>query len=117
MHPEAPKAAEAAQCAGAQGKFWQYHDLLFESKRLDMASLKNDARDLKLDTAAFEGCLAKDQMTSLVKEESSEAQNLNLQGTPTLFVNGRYVSNITYEGIRGVITEELSSLGSSKASR
>ena len=54
MHPDAPKAAEAAHCAGAQGKFWEYHDLLFASKRLDMASLKSDARDLKLDTAAFE---------------------------------------------------------------
>ncbi len=117
MHPDAPKAAEAAHCAGAQGKFWEYHDLLFESKRLDMASLKSDARDLKLDTAAFEICLAKDQTAGLVKESSSEAQTLGLQGTPTLFVNGRYVSNTTYEGIRGVIAEELSALDSSKAPR
>jgi protein-disulfide isomerase len=117
MHPEAPKAAEATHCAGAQGKFWEYHDLVFENKRLDLASLKNDARDLKLDSAAFEACLAKDQMAGLVKESSSEAQTLGLQGTPTLFVNGRYVSNITYEGIRGVITEELSALDSAKGPR
>jgi protein-disulfide isomerase len=117
MHPDAPKAAEAAHCAGVQGKFWEYHDLLFESKHLDMTSLKNDARDLKLDTAAFDACLAKDQTAGLVKESSSEAQTLGLQGTPTLFVNGRYVSNSTYEGIRGVIAEELSALDNGKAPR
>jgi protein-disulfide isomerase len=111
MHPEAPKAAEAAHCAGTQGKFWEYHDLIFASKRMDLASLKSDARDLKLDTAAFDACLAKNETAPLVKESSSEAETLGLQGTPTLFVNGRYVSNSTYEGIRGVIVEELSALG------
>ena len=112
MHPDAPKAAEAAHCAGIQGKFWEYHDLIFESKRMDLASLKNDARDLKLDIAAFETCLAKNETAATwSKSPSSEAQTLGLQGSPTLFVNGRYVSNSTYEGIRGVIVEELSALG------
>lgn len=110
MHPEAPKAAEAAHCAGAQGKFWEFHDLVFENKQLGVSNLKNDARDLKLDTAAFNTCLDKGQMASLVKDESTEAQTLGLQATPTLFVNGRYVRDITYEGIRGVIAEELSAL-------
>jgi protein-disulfide isomerase len=117
MHPEAPKAAEAAHCAGVQGKFWEYHDLIFANKRMDMTNLKSDAQDLKLDTTAFEACLAKDQTAGLVKESSSEAQTLGLQGTPTLFVNGRYVSNTSYEGIRAVITEELSALGGNKAGR
>lgn len=110
MHPEAPKAAEAAHCAGAQGKFWEFHDLVFANKRLDVANLKSDARDLKLDTTAFDACLEKGQMAGMVKDETAEAQTLGLQGTPTLFVNGRYVKDITYEGIRGVISEELSAL-------
>jgi protein-disulfide isomerase len=117
MHPDAPKAAEAAHCAGAQGKFWEYHDLLFANKHLDVAGLKNDARDLKLDSATFEACLDKGQTGGMIKDETTEAQTLGLQGTPTLFVNGRYVSNITYEGIRGVITEELSALDNNKAAR
>jgi protein-disulfide isomerase len=117
MHPDAPKAAEAAHCAGAQGKFWEYHDLVFANKRLDVANLKNDARDLKLDAAAFDACLDKGQTAGMIKDETSEAQTLGLQGTPTLFINGRYVRDITYEGIRSVITEELSALDNSRAKR
>jgi protein-disulfide isomerase len=117
MHPDAPKAAEAAHCAGAQGKFWEYHDLVFANKRLDLANLKNDARDLKLDTAAFDACLDNGKTAGLIKDESSEAQTLGLQGTPTLFINGRYVRDITYEGIRSVITEELSALDNSRAGK
>jgi protein-disulfide isomerase len=117
MHPDAPKAAEAAHCAGAQGKFWEYHDLVFSNKRLDIANLKSDAHDLKLDTAAFDACLDKGEAARIVNDETTEAQTLGLQATPTLFVNGRYVTNITYEGIRGVITEELSALANSKAGR
>lgn len=117
MHPDAPKAAEAAHCAGAQGKFWEYHDLVFANKRLDVANLKNDARDLKLDTAAFDACLDKGQTAGMIKDESNEAQTLGLQGTPTLFINGRYIKDITYEGIRGVISEELSALDNNRAGK
>jgi protein-disulfide isomerase len=109
MHANAQKAAEAAHCAGAQGKYWEYHDLLVGNKRLDPASLKDYARDLKLDTTTFESCLDTGQKAEVVKAQISEAQALGLQGTPTLFVNGRYVSgNLTYERIRAVISEELS---------
>jgi protein-disulfide isomerase len=109
MHANAQKAAEAAHCAGVQGKYWEYHDQMDANKRLDPASLKGYASDLKLDTAAFDSCLATGQQAEVVKENFAEAQALGLQGTPTLFVNGRYISgNLTYERIRGVISEELS---------
>jgi protein-disulfide isomerase len=109
MHANAQKAAEAAHCAGAQSKYWEYHDLIAANKQVDPGSLKSYAKDLKLDTAAFDSCLATGQEAEVVKANLSEAQALGLQGTPTLFVNGRYVSgNLTYERIRGVISEELS---------
>ena len=109
MHPDAPKAAEAAHCAGAQGKYWEYHDVLFGKKQLDLASLKTYAGDLKLDTAAFSTCLDKGQMAGVVSEQASEAQNLALQGTPTFLVNGRMVNGaLSYEKLRSVIAEELS---------
>ncbi len=109
MHPSAPKAAEAAHCAGAQGKYWEYHDVMFEKKQLDLASLKTYASDLKLDTAAFSTCLDKGQMAGLVNEQASEAQSLALQGTPTFLVNGRMVNGtLSYEKLRSVISEELS---------
>jgi protein-disulfide isomerase len=112
MHPTAPKAAEAAHCAGAQGKYWEYHDVMFAKKQLDLASLKTYAGDLKLDTAAFSACLDKGQMAGLVNEQAAEAQGLALQGTPTFLINGRMVNGaLSYEKLRDVIAEELSATG------
>ena len=118
MHEYAEKAAEAAHCAAAQGKYWDYHDVLYASKQLDPPALKTYARDLKLDTKAFETCLDSGQMSSVVGTQNSEAQALGLQGTPTFFVNGRYVSgNVTYERLKSVITEELSAVQARSESR
>lgn len=112
VHPQAPKAAEAAHCAGAQGKYWEFHDLMFARKVLDIPSLKEYAQELKLDTTAFDSCLDSGRMEPVVKAQNDEAMELGLPGTPTIFVNGRYVSgNITYDRLRAVITEELSATG------
>jgi protein-disulfide isomerase len=118
MHPDAQKAAEASHCAGAQGKYWDYHDVLFANRQLDPPALKTYARDLKLDTKAFETCLDSGQMSGVVGTQNSEAQALGVQGTPTFYVNGRYVSgNVTYERLKSVITEELSALEAQSGSR
>jgi protein-disulfide isomerase len=110
MHADAQKAAEAAHCAGAQNRYWEYHDLLFNKKQLTLASLKDYARDLKLNTAAFDACLDGGQMVPAVKDQADEAQAFGLQGTPTILVNGRFVSgNMSYEKLHSVITEELNS--------
>jgi protein-disulfide isomerase len=109
MHANAEKAAEASQCARLQGKYWEYHDQLEKTKQLDPAALKSHARTLQLDTAAFDKCLDNGETADVVKATASEAENLQLQGTPTFFVNGRYVSGtVSYEKLRGVIEEELS---------
>lgn len=112
MHSFAAKAAEAAHCAGAQGKYWDYHDALFENKQLTPDSLKAYARSLKLDSGKFEACLDSGQMGSVVGAHAAEAQSLVLQGTPTLLINGRLLSgDLSYEGIRAAILEELSATG------
>ena len=109
MHPDAPKAAEATHCADAQGKYWEYHDLLFKNRQLDLAALKNDARDLKLDTKAFDTCLDSGQTAAAVKDEASEALSLGINGTPSFFVNGRSVNGaVSYDKLRAIIAEELS---------
>ncbi|MGD1069447.1 MAG: thioredoxin domain-containing protein [Bryobacteraceae bacterium] len=109
MHPDAQKAAEATRCAAAQGKYWEFHDMLFARKQLGVPDLKNDAAELKLDTAAFGACLDGGQMAGVVKDSASEAAELGVQGTPTFYVNGRYVSGTAnYERLRSIITEELS---------
>jgi len=112
MHPDAQKAAEAAHCAGAQGKYWEFHDILFTKKQLAQANLKQYARDLKLDPSAFDTCLDGGNMAGVVGEQAAEAQALGVQGTPTILVNGRMVNgNLTYEKLHALIVEELNSTG------
>lgn len=120
MHPRAPKAAEAAHCAGDQGKYWEYHDLLFASKRLEVPELKEQARELKLDGKAFDQCLDSGAKSAIVKNLSDEAQGMGVQGTPNFYLNGRAIGgNRSYEEFRKIIEEELSALpsGMLKAAR
>ena len=90
LHPEAPKAHEAARCAGEQGKFWEYHDLLFDrSPRQAPADLKRYANDLKLGTAAFDQCLDSGKQAGEVNSDVQDGVRLRVEGTPTFFINGR----------------------------
>lgn len=92
MHKESQKAAEAARCAGDQGKFWEYHDLLFSSHQLDVPSLKKYAGDMKLDQAKFDTCLDSGAETAAVQKDLQEGQRLGLTGTPSFFINGHFIS-------------------------
>lgn len=108
MHPNAQKAAEAAHCAGAQGKFWEYHDALFDKKKADPDTLEEISRDLKLDAAKFRTCLDSGMKAGLIQRSLSEAQALGVQGTPTFFVNGRTLSGAaSYETLRQMVEAEL----------
>jgi protein-disulfide isomerase len=108
MHPHAQKAAEAAHCGGAQGKYWEYHDLLFASKQYEMPNLKQHARTLNLDGAAFDKCLDLGEQAEVVKAQLAEAQRLGLSGTPSFFINGRFLSGaVDYATLRGVVEQEL----------
>jgi len=117
MHPHAQKAAEATHCAAEQGKYWEFHDLLFDRKQLDEDSLKRDASDLKLDTAKFQACLDSGKTADIVQDQGSEASAIGVPGDPTFFVNGRSVGGSnTFERIGAVINEELSALSLQAAS-
>lgn len=108
MHPHAQKAAEAAHCAGTQGKYWEYHSLLMSKRQLDVPQLKEQARQLALDGAAFDKCLDSGEQSKLVQAQLSEAAGLGVQGTPTFFINGRIISGVvSYETLRGIVEEEL----------
>jgi protein-disulfide isomerase len=90
-------AAEAAECANDQGKFWEYHDKLFTEHRGEYVgtytkpNLKIYAADLKLDTAQFNQCLDTDKTKSVIEQSITDAQGRNISGTPTFFINGRQV--------------------------
>jgi protein-disulfide isomerase len=108
MHPRAQKAGEASRCAEAQGKYWEYHDLIFASKQLEISALKQSARTLGLDGNAFDRCLDSGEKASDVKAHLTEFENLGMEGTPSFFINGRFVSGIqTYEQMKALVEEEL----------
>ncbi len=92
---ESTWAAEAAECANQQGKFWEYHDRLFNEWRGEnvgtfvKANLKKFAADLKLDTATFNQCIDGDMTMSVVKGDTTEAQRSGINGTPAFLINGR----------------------------
>jgi len=109
MHSHAKKAAEAARCAGAQGRFWEYHDVLFENtQRLDVAQLKEHARALKLDATRFDHCLDSGEQGAAVQSDLTQAQRLGLTGTPSFFVNGHFLSGaIPYSTLREIVEQQL----------
>ncbi len=89
LGPFSERAAEAAECAREQGKFWAYHDRLFEkSGRLTFT----DARlmeELRLDSPAFDTCIASGRHTDRIFRESALARRLGANGTPTFLINGQ----------------------------
>jgi protein-disulfide isomerase len=116
MHAHAQKAAEAAHCAGDQGKYWEYHDLLFASKQYDVAQLKEHARTLKLDGKAFDQCLDSGAQAERIKTTVAEAQSIGLPGTPGFFINGRFINGaVDYQILQQIIEEELRATSSSMA--
>lgn len=114
-HANAQKAAEAAHCAGAQGKYWEYHDILFEKKQYGISMLKEYARGLSLKEDAFDKCLDSGEQAARVKADLDEAQALALPGTPSFFVNGRLLSGAGYEVLRQAVEEELGRLSARRS--
>ena len=93
FHQNAHIAAEAAECADEQDKFWEYHDVLFANQHaLDMDSLKTYAADLGLDSGKFNECLQSREMSAEVDVDFSAGMSYGVQGTPAFFVNGELVS-------------------------
>jgi protein-disulfide isomerase len=117
LHPDAEKAAEAALCAADQGQFWQMHDLLFQTQSLlTQDDLKAKAAQLKLDVEAFNSCLASGRNTQRVKQDLFTGIRLGVTGTPTLFINGRFISGaVSFEDMERIIDEELSQNSSDQA--
>jgi protein-disulfide isomerase len=108
IHPQAQLAAEAARCAGEQGRFWEYHDALYgNSPKLGAAELKTYAKNIGLN-ASFDQCLESGKYKAAVQKDLSEGAQLGLTGTPTFFINGREISGaLPVESFAAIIDEEL----------
>lgn len=109
MHAKAPKAAEAAHCAGDQGKYWEMHDKLFaNAQKLDVADLKAHAREVGVDGAKFDQCLDSGEKAKVVEMHKKAGDDAGVSGTPAFFVNGRLLSGAQpLEAFRAIIDEEL----------
>lgn len=109
IHPFAQKAAEASECAEDQGKFWEYHDVLYQrQEEISFANLKIWARELKLNTALFDTCLDSGKYAAEVDRDYTDGVAAGVTGTPASFVNGRLVSGaVPFAQFQAVIEAEL----------
>jgi protein-disulfide isomerase len=102
MHPHARKAAEAAEAAGAQGKFWEMHDALFKhAPELELPQLIEYAQELGLDISKFETELVSGAYAARVQEDLTSGVRSGVNGTPTFFINGkRHNGSYDYDSLR-----------------
>jgi protein-disulfide isomerase len=88
-------AAQAAECAADQSKFWEYHDLLFDKQNgenvgtFTKENLIAYAKELGLDSAKFDPCLQSDETYQRVVDDTNEGRQVGVTGTPTFFINGQ----------------------------
>jgi len=107
-HKFAMKAATAALAAGSQGKFWEFHDLLFKDyNRLNDEKVKEIAKKLDLNEQEFEKKTADPQIVQIIRQDYREGVNAGVSGTPTLFINGKLLRNRSMDGFRELIDKEL----------
>jgi protein-disulfide isomerase len=112
IHPGAQSAAEAARCAGEQGKFWEYRDALFQASQISRDMHQGVAESLGLDSKPFLTCLQSEKYRDAVQADSKEAQQLGIGGTPTFVINGIVLAGAQpLEEFTRVIDSELRKKG------
>ena len=108
MHGYARKAAIAALAAGKQGKFWEIHEKLFaKQKDLNDAEVEAIARELALNMEQFKKDMKDSAIGSLIDRDINNGRQANVQGTPTIFVNGKLLNQRSLQGFQQAIDEEL----------
>ena len=112
-HTLAPPAHEAARCAGAAGKYWEYHDQLFQAQpNFSREDLLRYARDLGIPTEPFAQCLDCGRFRGLVEADVQQGRLLDVTGTPTFFINGeRFEGAASFETFKEIIEEALQKAG------
>ena len=109
MHPKAPAAHAAAEAAHRQGKFWEMHDLIFGNQEaMSPEKYVEYAKQLQLDVARFQRDVASAEIQSRIAADSQEADRLGVTGTPSFFVNGRFLSGAQpFDAFKELIDQEL----------
>lgn len=121
IHPRAQAAAEAAACAGKQGNFWGYHDLIFANNRaLTDEDFENHATEIGLDMQAFRECVQNRETQQIVDADLAAAEGLRISGTPSFMINGIPMHGAqSFEALSKAIDAEIAriSTNGSKATR
>jgi protein-disulfide isomerase len=108
FHNAAKPAAEAAHCANAQGKFWEYHQKLMMSEELNAEAFKSLADAVGLERAKFDECLAKNDFADAIQKDMDDGEAAGVNGTPAFFINGRMIDGARpFEQFNQIIDEEL----------
>jgi protein-disulfide isomerase len=111
QHVEAFKAAEAAEAAREQGKYWEYIQVLMRNQSsLGVEKLKSYATELGLDRVRFDSALDSAKFAESVQRDVENGMKLGLNATPTIFINGRRVSAKSYEELKASVDAALKSL-------
>ena len=104
VHPNAYNAAQAAEAAKAQNKYWEYIDVLFKNQTtLDRDSLKKYASQVGLDQKQFEADFDSARYEPIVRHDIEEGEAYGVEATPTFFINGVMLTEFSGEGLRAAI--------------
>jgi len=119
FHPHAQKAAEASLCAYEQGKFWEFHDSIFQNQQqIAVDNLKVKATELGLNGEQFNACVDSGKFAQQVASDVQEGSQAGVSGTPALFVNGRFINGaVPFADIAKVIDDELKRKGVKTAAK
>ena len=108
MHSYARKAATAALAAGKQGKFWEIHEKLFANQKdLSDAKVEAIAQEIGLNMEQFNKDLKDPAIASLIDRDIYNGREVNVQGTPTIFVNGKLLNQRSLQGFQQAIEAKL----------
>jgi protein-disulfide isomerase len=111
-HQFARKAATAALAAGKQGKFWEFHDRLFQNyNRLNDQVVQEQAKQLGLDMQKLEKDMNDPQISQVINQDMQDGAKAGVRGTPTIYVNGSLLRDTNLEGFQAAIDKELEKRG------
>ncbi|UCF90912.1 MAG: thioredoxin domain-containing protein [Desulfobacterales bacterium] len=115
-HRFALQAATAALAAGSLGKFWEFHDLLFENyNQLNDQKIRDISRSLGFDEVEFEKKMKDPAVQGQIRQDVLDGRQAGVRSTPTVFINGRLLRDRTLQGFQAAVEKELQKRGKTPA--
>lgn len=114
FHKMAQPAHRAAMAANMQGKFWEFHDRLFAATKLSNELIDKTAVELGLDMDKFKKDINSPVVLQKIQKDMLDAQQAGVTGTPTVFINGRKLTERSQQGFQKIIDEELAKAKAAK---